>query len=262
MTPGGSDRIYDRAYLLSAEKRNDVLSLDEIRRYGADSFGDPDYVSIYGMSPAEWYRRGARLLARTAVECTRDRLADLIGRDVAASAARAGAAGSSGTVVIDPFAGSGNTLEWIRRHVEAERAVGFELDHAMFEMTRRNLALVGAQIELLHQDFASGLGAVTVAADRRVIVFVAPPWGEALTEASGLDLRRTAPPVGEVVDLVSARFAHNRLFFAVQIYEHTDPDSIADVTARFDWSDLKTYLIDEPGRNHGALLGTRGWTHD
>ena len=33
---------YDRALLLG-EKRTEVLTLDEVRQYGRDSFGDPDY---------------------------------------------------------------------------------------------------------------------------------------------------------------------------------------------------------------------------
>ena len=41
------------------------------------------------MAPAEWHAKGVRVLGRTAVECTRDRLADAIGRDVAAVAANA-----------------------------------------------------------------------------------------------------------------------------------------------------------------------------
>jgi hypothetical protein len=40
--------LYDRDLLLHGEKRNAVLDLPEIHRYGIDSYGDPDYVSIYG----------------------------------------------------------------------------------------------------------------------------------------------------------------------------------------------------------------------
>src|SRR5215471_2329422 len=65
--------LYDRQLLLLGAKRNAVLDLWEVRRYGSDSYGDEDYVSIYGMRPADWHGRGARLLGRTAVECTRDR---------------------------------------------------------------------------------------------------------------------------------------------------------------------------------------------
>jgi hypothetical protein len=67
---------HDRALLLHGSKRNRVLTLGEVQQYGADSFDDPDYLRIYGMAPPEWYARGVRLLGRTAVECTRDALAD------------------------------------------------------------------------------------------------------------------------------------------------------------------------------------------
>jgi hypothetical protein len=36
--------------LLGAQ-RNEVLDLWEIQRYGTDSFGNPDYVSVYGSPP-------------------------------------------------------------------------------------------------------------------------------------------------------------------------------------------------------------------
>ena len=74
---------YDRALLLLGAKRNEVLTLGEIHRYGVDSFGDPDYLQLYGMTPDQWYARGIRLLGRTAVECTRDELARAIADDVA-----------------------------------------------------------------------------------------------------------------------------------------------------------------------------------
>jgi hypothetical protein len=81
-------RVYDRALLLHGSKRNEMLTLAEIEKYGLDSFADADYISIYGMPPREWYRHGIRLLGRTAVECTRDTLGDRIGLDVASVAVR------------------------------------------------------------------------------------------------------------------------------------------------------------------------------
>jgi hypothetical protein len=74
---------YDRDFLLSPGKRNQMMALWEVEKFGTDSFGDPDYVSIYGMRPAEWYARGVRLLARTTLEAVRDRLGAMIGEDVA-----------------------------------------------------------------------------------------------------------------------------------------------------------------------------------
>lgn len=117
--------VHDRTLLLHGSKRNEVLSLGEIERYGLDSFGDADYISIYGMKPREWYGCGIRLLGRTAVECTRDALADRIGRAIA-SAARG--MPSDHLVVIDPFAGSCNTLFWVLRHLPNSEGIGFETD--------------------------------------------------------------------------------------------------------------------------------------
>ena len=201
--PSLQTTTYDR-WLLLGEKRYELLDLGEVQRFGLDSFGDPDFVSIYGLRPADWYARGVRLLGRTAVECTRDRFADLIGRDVAAVAKSAPA--TSASIVVDPFAGSGNTLYWITRHVRPDRSVGFELDAVVFELTRNNLSLVSLGIDVMHQDYESGLKALMIPDDQLVVLFVSPPWGRALDEEFGLNFRRTTPPVAAVVDLANAVF--------------------------------------------------------
>jgi len=249
---------HDRNYLLSESKRNDVLALREVERYGRDSFGDADYISVYGLKPEEWYARGIRLLARTAVECTRDRLADLIGQDIAALAKAAPRISSS--VVVDPFAGSGNTIYWIMHRVSGRRGVAFELDDAVFEVSRRNLSIVGLDVELHHDGHEAGLAALSIPEDQLLVVFVAPPWADALSTVSGLDLRRTEPPVAAIVDLIASTFPRHKVLLAVQVYETVVPDSLTDLISRCDWSLVKTYDIDAPGKNHGLLLGTLGWT--
>jgi hypothetical protein len=249
-------RPYDR-WLLLGEKRNELLALREVQQYGRDSFGDPDYVTIYGFTPAEWYARGVRILGRTAVECTRDRLAGLIGRDVAVVARAAPAAAPP--MVIDLFAGSGNTLYWIKRHTGARRGLGFERDDAVFELTRKNLSAVALGVDLRHDSYDHGLRTLAEPDENLLIVFVAPPWGHALSEASGLDLRRTQPPVAEVLDITTGILGQHNLLFAVQVHETVEPHSLADVTARFPWSAMKVYDINAAGQNHGLLLATWGW---
>ena len=255
--PDASTQRHDRAYLLGDAKRNDVLTLSEVLRYGSDSFGDPQYVSVYGLKPADWYARGIRLLARTVVECTRDALAVRIGRDIAAAAD--GAAAVRGSVVVDPFAGSANTLFWLARHAHPRRTIGFERDARVFEATSRNAAIVGFDVELLHVGHEAGLVDVRVAEDELLIVFVAPPWGDALDEARGLDLRRTQPPVPVIVDLVARTFAGRKVLLAVQVHESVLRQSIIDVRSRCSWSTLAIYDIDTRGQNHGLLLGSLGW---
>src|SRR5262245_28001437 len=88
---------------------------------GSQRSPDPDYIRLYGMTPSQSYARGIRLLGRTAVECTRDQLADRIGRDVAAVAASLPA--ETRCLAVDPFAGSCNALYWILRHVPRSRGI-------------------------------------------------------------------------------------------------------------------------------------------
>ena len=49
---------YGRDFLLSPAKRNQIIELWEVEKFGRDSFGDPDAASPCGMRPAEWHARG------------------------------------------------------------------------------------------------------------------------------------------------------------------------------------------------------------
>jgi hypothetical protein len=129
---GSTSTHYDRDLLLSPGKRNQLMELWEVEKFGADSFGDPDYDSIYGMKPAQWYTRGIRLVARTTLEAVRDQLGAMIGIDVARRVARVPSGAPFG--VIDPFAGSCNGLYWVLRNVPNATALGFELDEGVFAL--------------------------------------------------------------------------------------------------------------------------------
>ena len=215
--PGNdSSHVYNRAFLLHGAKRNAVLTLAEIEQYGLDSFADADYISIYGMAPHEWYRHGVRLLGRTAVECTRDALGHRIGLDVASVATRMSA---SRLLVLDLFAGSCNTLFWILRQLPNSEGIAFESDLQVFELTQRNLAALDQKIELVHGDYVRLLEERRVPEDRGIVAFVAPPWGTALDEVQGLDLRRTIPPISDVIEQIARQFQRHVILFATQVYE-------------------------------------------
>ncbi|MGE5733535.1 MAG: hypothetical protein ACM34E_00480 [Acidobacteriota bacterium] len=248
--------VYNRVLLLHGSKRNEVLSLAEIEQYGRESFGNTDYVSIYGMPPREWYGCGIRLLGRTAVECTGDALGDRIGRDVASVAARLP---SNQFVVIDPFAGSCNTLFWIFRHLPDSEGIAFESDPQVFDLTYSNLAVLGQKIEVVHGDYAMLLERYYFSEDRGVVVFVAPPWGTTLDELQGLDLNRTTPPISEIIEQFGRRFSHHKMLFAIQVYEKVSASSLNGIRTRLDSTELRIYDINERGRNHGILLGSQGW---
>ena len=92
-----------------------------------------------------------------------------------------------------------------------------------------------------------------------LVVFIAPPLGHGLDLVRGLDLRRTEPPVPRIVDHLRYEFAQCRLLCAIQTYETIEPESLAELQARFDWSVLQIYDLNAPGQNHGIVLGTSGW---
>ena len=244
---------HDRQFLLMGAKRNAVLELQEIERYGIDSYGDADWVSIYGLRPAEWYTRGVRMLGRTAVECTRDRLGDAIGRHVATAVRQ------PSPLVVDLFAGSGNTLYWLLRHLPRARGVGFEIDPVVFALTRDNLAALAWPVDIRNVDYVSGLADVRVSAEQLLVVFIAPPWGEALDPTSGLDLRRTAPSITEILDVIGREISASPLLCVIQVLERLVPGPLAEVRTRFDWSELRIFDLNVPGEKPGVLLGTRGW---
>src|SRR5882762_3957625 len=142
---------YDRDFLLNPAKRNQIVELWEVEKFGRDSFGDPDAVSLYGMTPAQWYACGVRILARTTLEAVRDPLGNRIGEDVARVAATAPPGSAFG--VIDPFAGSCNGLFSIVRHLPGAEGLGFEFERAIFDMSTRNIATLDVPIRLVHGDY-------------------------------------------------------------------------------------------------------------
>jgi hypothetical protein len=138
--------------------------------------------------------------------------------------------------------------------------VGFEVDDAVAALTQQNVVLLDLPIEVRHQPYERGLRELQVDADDLVVVFVAPPWGDALTPGGELDLRRTSPPIAEIIDRVVTRFETQKLLIAVQLYEQVEPGSLAEIVDGFDWWHRQTYAITPPGKNPGLLCGTVRWT--
>jgi 16S rRNA G966 N2-methylase RsmD len=233
------------------------MELWEVEKYGVDSFSDPEYVCVYGLPPTVWYGRQIRLLARTVVECVRDSLGELIGKDVGRIIHDV--ASAQKVIVIDPFAGSCNSLYWILRNVPNSRGIAFEIDRTIFEITRRNLASLDIDIELVNGDYRSLLSSRRFPSDHFIVVYVAPPWGDALSEINGLDLRRTEPPITEIVDYVDGICKEHPILWVIQVHQTVDSNSVAELESRFAWSLLRIYDINIEGMKHGLLLGTSRW---
>ena len=162
--------------------------------------------------------------------------------------------------MVDPFAGSCNGLYAILRHLPGATGIGFEIEPAVFELTRRNIAHLNAPIELVQGNYKDHLGSRKHAADHLVVVFLAPPWGDALNPVTGLHLDRTHPPILEIVRDVEQVYGAQPVLYATEVHEVNEPTALTAVDAAFEWPDLRIYDVNVPGLQHGLLLGTRRWT--
>jgi hypothetical protein len=269
MASHGSDRSapkYDRDFLLSPAKRNQLIELWEVEKFGRDCFGDPDHVHLYGMPPQEWWRRGMRLLARTCIEAVEDPFGDAIGGDVAKLITLA--PGRPAIGIVDPFAGSCNGLYAILRHLPAAKGIGFEIHQAVFDLTTRNIAQLNAPIDLVLGNYKDHLVSRRHPPDHLIVAFLAPPWGDALHPVTGLHLDRTKPPILEIVRDFEKVYGSQPVLYVTQVLSSNEPTALNAVETAFDWTDLRVYNFNVPGvrppgaqgRQPGILLGTRRWS--
>jgi hypothetical protein len=221
-----------RDELLNGPMRDRELGFRDVRRAGWALGGDPRDLGIFGLSPPIWYSCGIRMIGRTAVEMTRDFHAEFIGKSVAETLRPFGAIPD----VIDAFTGSGNLLYHVARALKARRLVGLDVTAEVMDRTKKNfsrlrmLGKVGlSRVELHQQDWEN---AVSHFQKRPSLFILAPPWGEAFTE-KGLDLGKTTPPVGDILDNLSRRVKGAPSFALVQTHPRMIKSSLDAIAQRY-----------------------------
>ena len=126
-------------------------------------------------------------------------------------------------------------------------------------MSARNIASLGASIQLLYGDYGKLLGQHRFPAAHRIVAFLAPPWAEALSAEAGLDLGRTKPPIEKIVDDFERVYPNNPILYVTEVHERLVPEPLAALRTRFEWSELHVYDIPGPTGRHGVLLGAVRW---
>ena len=126
-------------------------------------------------------------------------------------------------------------------------------------MSARNIASLGLPIRLFSGDYRQLLGVHRFPAGHRIVAFLAPPWAEALSAETGLDLASTKPPIAEIVADVEGAYPDTPILYVVEVHEHLVPAPLAALRAGFEWSELSIYDLAGPTGRHGVLLGTRRW---
>src|SRR5262249_35150047 len=147
-----------------------------------------------------------------------------IGSDIAQVVARA--SGNRAIGVVDPFAGSCNGLYAILRHLPGAKGIGFEVEPAVFDLTIRNIAHVNAPIELVRGSYQDLVGSRRHPADHLIVVFLGPPWGDALQSDIGLHLDRTKPPILEIVHDFEQVYGTQPVLYVTEVHEVNEPTAL------------------------------------
>ena len=182
---------YDRDFLLSPTKRNEMMELWEVEKFGTDSFGDPDYVSIYGMRPAEWYARGGTTCSHNPGGGTRsvgrgDRRGCRALGHLCAEECRLRRTRPICRLLQWPLLGPSSCSPMPKLVASNGIPNGFQADLGQFVAARfsnrvdpRRLPRADRQEPLQHH----------------LVAFLGPPWADGLDPVHGLDLSRTRPPI-------------------------------------------------------------------
>src|SRR5262249_34939458 len=142
----------------------------------------------------------------------------------------------------------------------AERGLVLGVEPAVFDLTTRNIAYLSAPIELVSGSYKGLVGSRRHPADHLIVVFLGPPWGDALRPDTGLRLDRTKPPILEIVHDFEPVYGVQPVLYVTEVHEVNEPNALKAVEAAFDWSHLRIYDVNAPGLQHGVLLGTRRWS--
>jgi hypothetical protein len=233
-----------RQELLSSPLATETLGLRGTRLAARMLSGDPRDLRLFGMGTLVWYSLGIRISGRTAVEVTRDPQAKFLARAAADTLRDHGH--EIGTVV-DPFVGSGNVLHHLVRTTKAERGIGIDANRNVVDLTRRNFARLGrlgklgdTRIELHEGDWSR---TVELSYTDASLVVLHPPWGEAYTD-EGLDLRRTVPPILELLAEISRAGGDHPLFALVHTVPHVVDESVDEI--RRTYETFATVRPDDP----------------
>ena len=128
--------------------------------------------------------------------------------------------------VVDPFAGSCNGLYAILRHLPGARGIGFEVEPAVFDLTARNIAQLEAPIELVNGSYKDLVRSRRHPGDHFIVVFLAPPWADALRPDTGLHLDRTKPPILEIVHDFEQVYGAQPVLYVTEVHEVNEPKAL------------------------------------
>ena len=72
---------------------------------------------------------------------------------------------------------------------------------------------------------------------------------------SAVPSRRSA----NIIDDFERVYSDSPILYVIEVHERLVPGPLANLRARFEWSEVSIYDIAGPTGRHGVLLGTNRW---
>lgn len=239
-----------RNAMLFSEKKDHVLSLDEILNVEKLFYETENVLSLFGMTPQKFYEKGIRILGRTSIECTVDshamQIADIV-KNV-----RMKHFPHIKPVVIDLFAGSGNLLFHIATALDAQKAIGIEKQQSLYDLTKKNFEIINFKCQMHCGDSLNKLQLLQIPETTPIAVILDPPWGVDFDLEKGLDLLKTEPSIDHLISAVKQEFNSHRVYFFIKIYEKMVKESLEYIRSLFSFSTCN--IIECSGPRTGVLI--------
>ena len=199
---------------------------------------------LYGLPLTEIFARGGQFSARMVIELTTDGAVESFIEDFPAEI--------QADVVVDPFAGTGNSLYQITRKMKA-KGFGLEYSAQVQKSAAKMLAFLdgGDRVDLRHGTFPQDLSIDIIGDSRNVIMYVAPSWFGALIQGK-LDITLSNIPrtINIMFQKIQQRNPHieeTKYHFLVPVMPENVPESVEA---------LKNMVQERGGKYHG-IIGRR-----
>jgi 16S rRNA G966 N2-methylase RsmD len=235
-------------------RSEEILTLNDILEVGSIFYGGRDLLSLYGMDPFSFNKKGIRLLGRTSIECAIDAQSIQIARFI--KNLKDDFFHGKGVVLLDLFAGSGNSLYHITKKINPLESIGIESNEKIYNLTCENLRIVNSNSKLYFGDAFEVIKQLKFPKETPIFVFLDPPWGRGLSSKYGLDLMKTSPSVYKTIIDVQKTLPHNPLIFIIKTYEKMAHYSVVNIVDQFSYSSIKLIPVMDNRFNIGMMVCT------
>ncbi|MBF0443786.1 MAG: RsmD family RNA methyltransferase [Oligoflexales bacterium] len=241
--------------LLLTKKRYEILSLSFLKECGRVFFDDENAISLFDLTPDEYYSRGIRISGQTCIECVVDKCC----REITGILDFSKLDRSLDVHLVDMFSGSGNMFFHFCKRLDAKKRTLVESDPNIWMRQVENFRAIDFKATSICGDWTQVFKEENSKFPDMNCFLISPPWGDGFSFSHGLDLLKTSPSVVSILRSIESylkvgSIRNSSAYCFVHLYEVTTPGSLAFIHDNFDVIDQKIGKIMPFGSNIGFMV--------